>query len=69
MNDRVKEILGNPTCTVDQYRELVPLSRNSAYKAIERGEVEAIRVGKRIHVLTAPLRAKLRLGRESGEAA
>lgn len=69
MNNRVKQILEHPTCSVEEYREIVPGSKNSAYEAIKRGEIEAIRVGKRIHVLTAPLRAKLGLERASGEAA
>ncbi len=62
MNDRVKEILGRPTCSVEECREIVPGSRNSTYEAIKRGDIPSIRVGRRIHVLTAPLKAKLGLG-------
>jgi hypothetical protein len=33
--------------------------KNGAYDAIRRGEFEVIRIGKRIKVITAPLRKKL----------
>jgi hypothetical protein len=59
MNARVKEILSHPTCSVEECREIVPGSRNSTYDAIRRGDIPSIRVGRRIHVLTAPLRIKL----------
>jgi hypothetical protein len=62
MNNRVGEILDRPTCNVEEYRQIVPGSRNATYDAIKRGEIPSIRVGRRIHVLTAPLKAKLGLG-------
>lgn len=68
MNARVKDILSRPTCSVDEYREIVPGSRNSTYEAIKRGDIPSLRVGRRIHVLTVPLSARLGLHRMSDEA-
>ena len=62
VNDEVKRILEAPTCTVSEWRKyLFPISRNSAYLAISRGEVQTIRVGGRIRIVTAPWRKKLGL--------
>jgi hypothetical protein len=61
VNDRIKEILSNPTCSVEECREIVPGSRNGTYDAIKRGEIPSIRIGRKIHVLTAPLKARLGL--------
>jgi hypothetical protein len=62
MNDEVKRILQSPTCSIDQWRtHLYPCSKNSAYQAVERGEVDAIRIGKKIRIVTAPWRKKLGL--------
>jgi len=43
------------------------LSRNAAYEAVGRGEVQAVRIGKRIVVPTAPLRKLLMLEVNLGE--
>jgi hypothetical protein len=60
MDEDVKRVLQHPTCSVEEWRTLIfPLSKNSAYSAIERGEVESIRVGGRIRIVTAPWRRKL----------
>jgi hypothetical protein len=61
MMDEIKRILDQPTCTVEEYGKVVRASRNSAYEAVRRGDVEAIRVGRLVRVLTAPLKAKLGL--------
>lgn len=62
MNDEVKRILESPTCTVAEWRKhLFPISRNSAYLAISRGEVQTVRVGNKIRVVVAPWRKKLGL--------
>ena len=62
MNEDTKRVLQYPTCSVTEWRTLIfPLSKNSAYLAIERGEVELIRIGGRICIITAPWRKKLGL--------
>ena len=53
---------GNMQCqtyTVDEYGEIVGIGRNAAYDSVRRGEVEIMRVGKRILVLKGPLHRKL----------
>jgi hypothetical protein len=62
MKDDFKTILDRPTCTVEEFRKIVRLSRNSAYDAVRRGDVEVIRHGRLIRVITAPLKVKLGLG-------
>jgi hypothetical protein len=62
MRDDINAILEKPTCTVEQFRKIVPGSKNSIYSAIKRGDIPAIWVGNRIHVLTTPLKAKLGIG-------
>ena len=62
MRDDIKAMFEKPTCSVEQLRKIVPGSKNSIYEAIARGEIPAIRVGNRIHVLTTPLKAKLGIG-------
>jgi hypothetical protein len=63
LKDDIKAILDRPTCSVEELRRIVPGSKNSIYEAIRRGEIKVIRVGKRIHVVVAPLRAQLDLDR------
>ena len=56
---QIRDILDKPSCSVAEFAKLVGLSRNAAYEAIERGEVRAIRFGKRIVVPTLQLRRML----------
>jgi hypothetical protein len=58
---RFWQILNQPTCSVDEFGELFGISRNPAYEAVKRGDVPSIRLGGRIRVPTAPLKAKLGL--------
>lgn len=44
-----------PTMHVEQAAELLDVSRASAYKAVNAGEIPSIRIGKRILVPTAAL--------------
>jgi predicted DNA-binding transcriptional regulator AlpA len=53
------EVLEKPTCTVEEFRKLMGLSKNPAYDAIKRGDVPSIRIGGRIVIPTAPLRQLL----------
>ncbi|HYI30320.1 MAG TPA: hypothetical protein VD863_20970 [Bradyrhizobium sp.] len=57
--ERITELLSRPSLTPEQTREIIPLSRNGIYDAIKRGDIEVIRMGRRIVVPTAPLRRKL----------
>ncbi len=49
------EETGKITYTVDQCAVLLGLSRNSTYVAIARGEIPALRLGRRIVVPRAAL--------------
>jgi hypothetical protein len=62
---RVAAMLARPTITPDELLslKLIPLSRMSIYAACERGDIENVRYGKRIAILTGPL--KRRLGMEA----
>lgn len=55
----ISELLNKPTITVDNAAKAIGLPRNAIYAAIHRGEFATIKTGKRILVLTAPLRRKL----------
>ncbi|MET3695338.1 helix-turn-helix domain-containing protein [Methylobacterium goesingense] len=48
-----------------QFAEMVGMSRNAVYVAIERGDVQAVRIGKRIVIPTAPVRKLLRIDEAS----
>lgn len=50
-----------PTLTVEQAAALLGLSRASAYRAAQTGELPTILIGRRVLVLTAELRRKLGL--------
>jgi hypothetical protein len=53
----VEAILSHPTCTVSEFRQKIfPGSKNSAYAAIQRGEIQVVRCGRSIRVVTAPWR-------------
>jgi len=54
-----------PTLSVERAGELCGLSRASAYRAAKNGELPTIRLGRRLRVPTARLRAML--GVEAGE--
>jgi hypothetical protein len=53
------KLLSRPTMTIENYRRVMGVGRNAAYASVRRGDVETMRVGDRILVLTAPLRRKL----------
>lgn len=48
-----------PTLTVERVAAIMSIARQSAYDAIGRGEIPAIRLGKRLLVPTAALRRLL----------
>jgi hypothetical protein len=53
--------LSRPTITPEQLLRsgIFPLSRNGIYQAIERGEIAAVKIGRKKAVITAPLRTQL----------
>jgi len=63
MNDSTAaDLLGRPLITVSQAARLLGVSRNGAYEAVRRGDIESIKIGsKMIRIPTAPLRRKLGL--------
>lgn len=61
LNERARELLSRPTCSAKQFAEMFGISLNAVYDAVDRGEVKATRIGKRIVIPTAPLRDMLLL--------
>lgn len=59
MNKETAKLLEQPTITVDEAAKVLGVSRLSAYAAVKRGELDVIRIGKRMVVTTAPLRRRL----------
>jgi hypothetical protein len=57
--EQIEELLKFPTISVVDAGRVLRLSRNTAYEAVGRGDIESVSYGKRIVVLTAPLRRKL----------
>lgn len=53
------EILSRLTMSVDEAAQVLGISRNSAYDAVRAGDIEVVRIGKRIRVITNTLRKKL----------
>jgi excisionase family DNA binding protein len=51
------------TVTVEEAARLLGIGRNSAYEAVRRGEIPAIRIGKRFVVPKAALERMLSDGR------
>ena len=48
------------TYTVEEVAEILGIGRNSTYEAIRRGEIPAIRLGRRLVVSKAALKRLLR---------
>jgi len=55
----IERLLAQPVITVDEYARVIRASRNGGYDAVHRGEVATIKVGRKIKVLTGPLRRQL----------
>lgn len=61
MDPEIQKLLGQLVITVDETRRVLRVGRNAMYDAIKRGEIETMRIGKRIVVPTAPLRRRFGL--------
>ena len=57
----VEDLGGRPTITVAEYAVLVGVSRDCAYEAIQRGEVPALRIGRRVVIPTVVVLRQLGL--------
>lgn len=57
----VKALMEDTTVSVDDAALLLGLSRGSAYAGVKEGQIPSLRIGNRIRVPTAPLRAMLKL--------
>ncbi len=57
------------TLTVEQAAEILGISRSSAYRAVARGEIPVIRIGRRILVPTAKFLAMLGVQTGTNEGA
>jgi excisionase family DNA binding protein len=60
-NEQVEERLLRPTVSVDIAAQLLGISRASAFRAVHRGQLPAIRLGRRIVIPTSELRHLLHL--------
>lgn len=66
--NRRPDLSGRYTITVEEAAEVLGLSRNSAYQAVNDGALDVIRVGRRILVLVAPLERRLGITTPSSSA-
>jgi excisionase family DNA binding protein len=61
------EALQRPTMTVREAAAVLGIDRGAAYDAVRRGELPALRIGRKILVPTAPIRAMLGMAPLEGE--
>ncbi|CAA2161174.1 hypothetical protein MBRA_06334 [Methylobacterium brachiatum] len=61
MEKDARAALSKPTCSLDQVAALLSLSRQSVVDAIERGDIDARKFGRKWIIPTAPLRRMLRV--------
>lgn len=61
MCPKIEELLSRPAITPEELADakLLPIARNGIYDALNRGEIEHFRVGRKFVIPTAPLRRKL----------
>jgi hypothetical protein len=59
----IQALLSKPGITPEEAIEagIFPLSRNGLYRALQKGDIESFRVGKKFVIPTAPLRRKFGL--------
>jgi len=69
LNTRTREWLSKPSCSVAQAAEMLGMSGPGVIRAIERGDIRATRIGKRIIIPTAQLRKILMLEEPAASSA
>jgi excisionase family DNA binding protein len=62
----VDELLSRPTITPKEARQILRLSKNGVYEALRRGDIGSVRIGRKILIPTAPLRAQFSLTPHNG---
>ena len=55
-------VLERATYSVPEFAVLAGIGRNSAYEAVRRGEVQAVRIGKRLIIPRSTVEAMLGIG-------
>jgi excisionase family DNA binding protein len=55
----VGEIMGQPTCSVEEAAKVLHIGRTQAYRAVKAGQIRSIRIGKRVLVPTSAIRQLL----------
>jgi excisionase family DNA binding protein len=66
--DQLKDLMRQPTVSIEDAGKILSLSRNSAYQAAKSGEIPCIKLGRLIRVPTAKLREMLGIRTESSAA-
>lgn len=61
LTEEITQVLNRPSISPDDLLKTgaLPVSRQSLYEAIARGDIESFRIGRRILIPTAPLRRRL----------
>jgi excisionase family DNA binding protein len=52
----VSKIMSKPTCSVEDAAKVLGIGRGPAYRAVNAGEIRAVRIGGRLLVSTSALR-------------
>lgn len=60
----IDELRARPTLTVTEAAQLLGIGRNTAYSAVQRGDLPSLRIGGRVLIPTARLLALLEGGDE-----
>ncbi|WP_275778961.1 helix-turn-helix domain-containing protein [Paenarthrobacter sp. Y-19] len=62
-------VLAKPTAGVEEVAQILGIGRRQAYEAVKRGDIPAIRLGKRILISTRVVRDMLAAGSIPKQAA
>ena len=58
----IEEIMSRPTCSVEQAAQVLGIGRTQAYRAVTKGEIRSVKIGKRVLVPTNAIREFLAKG-------
>jgi excisionase family DNA binding protein len=67
VRELMQALLDEAAVSVDEVAVLLSLSRHSAYEGVKAGEIPSVRIGRRVLVPTAGLRAMLGIERREPE--